>query len=407
MWRRRRRRRSRTRPLALAVALTAVAAAAPPLPPPLPQIDDGLDLRKAAFECLDILLDAAPGERGRRGARAAHLGLFCTGPPPHLASPRPLPLSQPAHPANPLPHPLSHPHPHPLPHHHPLKGTLDYPAFLKCLHSGLSDHPDVRAPAHHMLARTAAAAPAAVLAQVRARGPPSGWPGHAPSFDPALCRGCSSIPLPPALGSPSAGGTHPPAPLPSTPQLDALIDPLEKTLTARVKSDAVKQEVGGRRGALLPGRPRHGLHSPTSTEQAHAPAISMLTASPLQPHPRPPRSPPKARPPRGVAALLPARRRRARPPARLLLRRPLARVHAPHARRPQPAGEARRGARGARGGRGQGRRERRGGGRGGRRPRRRGGPHGPVVSGRGGGGRRSGAPAHTLICLHQLTRSCP
>lgn len=27
------------------------------------------------------------------------------------------------------------------------------------------------------------------------------------------------------------------------PQLDALVDPLEKTLTARTKSDAVKQEV--------------------------------------------------------------------------------------------------------------------------------------------------------------------
>ncbi|GBF96436.1 hypothetical protein Rsub_09235 [Raphidocelis subcapitata] len=108
---------------------------APHLPRLLPAlfaqtaIDDGLDLRKAAFECLDILLDAAPG-------------------------------------------------------------ALDPPEFLACLVSGLGDHPDVRAPAHHMLARTAAAAPAAVLAQ-----------------------------------------------------LDALIDPLEKTLTARTKSDAVKQEI--------------------------------------------------------------------------------------------------------------------------------------------------------------------
>ncbi|KAI8473659.1 MAG: armadillo-type protein [Monoraphidium minutum] len=93
------------------------------------KIDDGLDLRKAAFECLDILLDAAPA-------------------------------------------------------------ALDYPEFLKCLLSGLADHPDVRAPAHHMLSRAAAAAPGAVLAQ-----------------------------------------------------LDSLVDPLEKTLTARLKSDAVKQEM--------------------------------------------------------------------------------------------------------------------------------------------------------------------
>jgi hypothetical protein len=48
-----------------------------------------------------------------------------------------------------------------------LAGSLDYPEFLKCLLSGLADHPDVRAPAHHMLARTAAVAPGAVLAQVR------------------------------------------------------------------------------------------------------------------------------------------------------------------------------------------------------------------------------------------------
>ena len=29
-----------------------------PSPPSLLQIDDGLELRKAAFECMDILLDA-------------------------------------------------------------------------------------------------------------------------------------------------------------------------------------------------------------------------------------------------------------------------------------------------------------------------------------------------------------
>jgi hypothetical protein len=31
----------------------------------------------------------------------------------------------------------------------------------------------------------------------------------------------------------------------ATRQLDSLVEPLEKTLTARLKSDAVKQEVGG------------------------------------------------------------------------------------------------------------------------------------------------------------------
>jgi len=95
------------------------------------KIDDGLELRKAAFECLDILLDA-PG----------------------------------------------------------CRASLDTPTFLQHLQSGLGDHPDVKAPCHLMVAKLAAA-------------------------DPAGC---------------AAGA-------------ERLCEPLEKTLTARLKSDAVKQEV--------------------------------------------------------------------------------------------------------------------------------------------------------------------
>jgi cullin-associated NEDD8-dissociated protein 1 len=60
------------------------------------RIDDGLELRKAAFECLDILLTA-------------------------------------------LPHVLQ-----------------QQPAFLAALESGLKDHQDVKAPAHLMLVKLAA-----------------------------------------------------------------------------------------------------------------------------------------------------------------------------------------------------------------------------------------------------------
>ncbi|KAF8067210.1 CAND1 [Scenedesmus sp. PABB004] len=96
------------------------------------RIDDGLELRKAALECLDILLAAAP---------------------------------------------------------HTLQGQ---PAFLAALESGLKDHQDVKAPAHLMLAKLAAS----------------------PGGEAAV------------LG-----------------ELDKLVEPLEKTLTAKLKSDAVKQEV--------------------------------------------------------------------------------------------------------------------------------------------------------------------
>lgn len=95
------------------------------------QIDDGLELRKAAFECLDILLDSCPD-------------------------------------------------------------TLDRPTFLHHLELGLTDHYDVKMPAHLMLSKLASSSGGAVSAQ-----------------------------------------------------LEGLINPLEKTLTARLKSDSVKQEVGG------------------------------------------------------------------------------------------------------------------------------------------------------------------
>uniref|UniRef100_A0A383VAE3 TATA-binding protein interacting (TIP20) domain-containing protein n=1 Tax=Tetradesmus obliquus TaxID=3088 RepID=A0A383VAE3_TETOB len=96
------------------------------------RIDDGLELRKAAFECLDILLTA-------------------------------------------LPHVLQ-----------------QQPDFLAALESGLKDHQDVKAPAHLMLVKLAAS------------------PGGGPAV---------------------------------LSQLDKLVEPLEKTLTAKLKSDAVKQEV--------------------------------------------------------------------------------------------------------------------------------------------------------------------
>lgn len=96
------------------------------------RIDDGLELRKATFECLDILLTALP---------------------------------------------------------HVLQSE---PAFLTALESGLKDHQDVKAPAHLMLAKLASS------------------PGGAPVV---------------------------------LAQLDKLVEPLEKTLTAKLKSDAVKQEV--------------------------------------------------------------------------------------------------------------------------------------------------------------------
>ena len=93
------------------------------------KIDDGLELRKAAFECMDVLLDAAPG-------------------------------------------------------------AVDYPAFVARLESGLRDHVDVKLPCQLLLAKLAAAAPP-----------------HA-----------------------AAG-------------LDRFLGPLDATITAKVKSDAVKQEV--------------------------------------------------------------------------------------------------------------------------------------------------------------------
>eukprot|EP00878_Enallax_costatus_P020279 GHUV01021430.1.p1 GENE.GHUV01021430.1~~GHUV01021430.1.p1 ORF type:complete len:419 (+),score=184.03 GHUV01021430.1:842-2098(+) len=96
------------------------------------RIDDGLELRKAAFECLDILLTAVP---------------------------------------------------------HALQ---QQPAFLAALESGLKDHQDVKAPAHLMLVKLCAS------------------PGGAPAV---------------------------------LSQLDKLVEPLEKTLTTKLKSDAVKQEV--------------------------------------------------------------------------------------------------------------------------------------------------------------------
>lgn len=128
------------------------------------QIDDGLDLRKAAFECLDILLDAAPGECSMFCVRMIVLvQCVCTS----VGSGYMWPLCVLRFQARRqfrrgtwcLARDPSHPQ-------HTYTGALDYPAFLQCLVSGLSDHADVKAPAHHMLARTAAVAPGAVLAQV-------------------------------------------------------------------------------------------------------------------------------------------------------------------------------------------------------------------------------------------------
>eukprot|EP00195_Chlamydomonas_chlamydogama_P007020 CAMPEP_0202892974 /NCGR_PEP_ID=MMETSP1392-20130828/2632_1 /ASSEMBLY_ACC=CAM_ASM_000868 /TAXON_ID=225041 /ORGANISM="Chlamydomonas chlamydogama, Strain SAG 11-48b" /LENGTH=1235 /DNA_ID=CAMNT_0049577131 /DNA_START=157 /DNA_END=3864 /DNA_ORIENTATION=- len=93
------------------------------------KIDDGLELRKAAFECLDILLDSC-------------------------------------------------------------RGQLETSVFVSHLESGLKDHPDVKSPCHLMLAKVAASDPTALLAG-----------------------------------------------------LEKLVEPLEKTLTTKLKSDAVKQEV--------------------------------------------------------------------------------------------------------------------------------------------------------------------
>uniref|UniRef100_A0A7S3QNX2 TATA-binding protein interacting (TIP20) domain-containing protein n=1 Tax=Dunaliella tertiolecta TaxID=3047 RepID=A0A7S3QNX2_DUNTE len=95
------------------------------------KIDDGLELRKAAFECLDILLDSPE-----------------------------------------------------------CRSQLEVPTFLAHLKSGLADHADVKAPSHLMVVKLCALDPAAVL-----------------------------------------GG------------VEGLVEPLEKTLLTRLKSDAVKQEV--------------------------------------------------------------------------------------------------------------------------------------------------------------------
>ncbi|EIE20950.1 TIP120-domain-containing protein [Coccomyxa subellipsoidea C-169] len=93
------------------------------------KIDDGLELRKAAFEAMDVLLDNCVDR-------------------------------------------------------------LDFQAFILHLESGLKDHYDVKLPCHLLLAKLASAAPGQLLSA-----------------------------------------------------LDRLVEPLEKTLTARVKTDAVKQEV--------------------------------------------------------------------------------------------------------------------------------------------------------------------
>ncbi|KAG2450178.1 hypothetical protein HYH02_000280 [Chlamydomonas schloesseri] len=95
------------------------------------RIDDGLELRKAAFECLDILHDCGP-----------------------------------------------------------LRDRLEPAAFLGALESGLGDHADVKAPCHTLLTKLAATDPGAVLTAA-----------------------------------------------------ERLVVPLEKTLTTRLKSDAVKQEI--------------------------------------------------------------------------------------------------------------------------------------------------------------------
>lgn len=93
------------------------------------KIDDGLELRKAAFECLDLLLDTC-------------------------------------------------------------SEALDPQLFLVHLESGLNDHYDVKVPCHLMLSKLAAANAGAVLSR-----------------------------------------------------LERLLEPLEKTLTTKLKGDAVKQEV--------------------------------------------------------------------------------------------------------------------------------------------------------------------
>ncbi|BDA42511.1 Cullin-associated NEDD8-dissociated protein 1 [Coccomyxa sp. Obi] len=93
------------------------------------KIDDGLELRKAAFEAMDVLLDNCVDR-------------------------------------------------------------LDFQAFILHLESGLKDHYDVKLPCHLLLAKLAAAAPGQLLSA-----------------------------------------------------LDRLVEPLEKTLTMRLKTDAVKQEV--------------------------------------------------------------------------------------------------------------------------------------------------------------------
>eukprot|EP00192_Tetraselmis_astigmatica_P000226 CAMPEP_0117662728 /NCGR_PEP_ID=MMETSP0804-20121206/8205_1 /TAXON_ID=1074897 /ORGANISM="Tetraselmis astigmatica, Strain CCMP880" /LENGTH=1235 /DNA_ID=CAMNT_0005469641 /DNA_START=95 /DNA_END=3802 /DNA_ORIENTATION=- len=93
------------------------------------KIDDGLELRKAAFECMEMVLDQ------------------CTN-------------------------------------------CLDFEVFLQHLESGLRDHYDVKIPCHSMLSKLAGISPHTVLMS-----------------------------------------------------LDQLVAPLEKTLTVKLKSDAVKQEV--------------------------------------------------------------------------------------------------------------------------------------------------------------------
>lgn len=93
------------------------------------KIDDGLEVRKAAFECMDVLLDRCSGK-------------------------------------------------------------IDKEEYIRYLESGLRDHYDVKMPCHLMLSKLAAVAPGPLQAA-----------------------------------------------------LPRLADPLEKTLTAKLKSDAVKQEV--------------------------------------------------------------------------------------------------------------------------------------------------------------------
>ncbi|MEW5303601.1 MAG: hypothetical protein WDW36_006278 [Sanguina aurantia] len=93
------------------------------------KIDDGLELRKAAFECLDILLDTAASR-------------------------------------------------------------LNLPTFISHLKSGLRDHYDVKMPCHLMMVKMAGVDPGATLAA-----------------------------------------------------MDSLVEPLQTTLTAKLKSDSVKQEI--------------------------------------------------------------------------------------------------------------------------------------------------------------------